>query len=134
MLAFSRPFWPLFLHVLGAMTLYGALIAATVVAVAGHARATLSSLAIAVPAWLVTLAGALWIAHDEALGNSNATWIGIGHLVLEPGVLILLASIGCAFWWTRSGKAVAGRVVAGLSLAYLALLTVALLAMSGKWG
>jgi hypothetical protein len=43
-------------------------------------------------------------------------------------------SIGCAYWWSRSGKVVAGRLAAGLSTLYLALLTVALLAMSGKWG
>jgi hypothetical protein len=132
--AFSRPFWPLFLHVLGAMTLFGAVLAAVIVAVAGRARATLQSLAVAVPAWAVTIACAYWIASDEGLSNSNATWIGVGHVVLEPGLIVLLAAIGSAYWWTRSGKALAGRFAAVLSAVYLALLTVAMLAMSGKWG
>jgi hypothetical protein len=119
--------------VLGAMTLFGAMLAAAIVALAGNARATLRSLAVAVPAWAVTLACALWIESDEGLSSSNATWLGIGHAVLEPGLVVLLASIGCAFWWTRSGKAAARRGVAALSLLYLALLALALLAMSGKW-
>jgi hypothetical protein len=52
----------------------------------------------------------------------------------DIGLLVLLVSIGIAFWWLRSGKAVAGRIVAGLAGLYLVLLTVAMLAMSGKWG
>jgi len=134
MLAYSRSFWPLFLHVLGAMTLWGALLAAAVAGLAGAARAAFSSLLVALPAWAVTLACAFWIASDEGLSDSNATWIGIGHLVLEPGLLVLLAAVGCAYWWRRSAKAVAGRIVAALALLYLLLLTVALMAMSGKWG
>ena len=46
---------------------------------------------------------------------------------------MLLAAIGTAYWWVRSGKPVAGRVVAGLASLYLVLLAVAWLAMSGKW-
>jgi hypothetical protein len=134
LLAYSRAFWPLFLHVLGAMTLWGAVLAAIVVAVAGRSRAAFTVLLFALPAWVLTLACAYWIEHDEGLGSSNATWLGIGHGVLEAGVLVLLASIGSAYWWRRSGKAVAGRLVVGLAAVYLALLTVAMLAMSGKWG
>jgi len=132
-LALGRPFWPLFLHVLGAMTLFGAVLAAVIVAVAGNARATVSSLVTALPAWAVTLGCALWIESDEGLSSSNATWLGIGHAVLEPGLLVLLAAVGCSYWWKRSGKRAARRGTAALSVVYLALLTVALLAMSGKW-
>jgi hypothetical protein len=131
--AYSRAFWPLFLHVLGAMTLFGALLAALIVALAGLPRATFSSLLVALPAWVVTLACAYWIEHDEGLGSSNATWLGIGHGVLEPGLIVLLGAVGAAYWWSRSGKAVAGRIASGLIGLYILLLAVAWLAMSGKW-
>jgi hypothetical protein len=134
LLAYSRAFWPLFLHVLGAMTLFGAVLAALIVALAGLPRATFASLAAALPAWVVTLACAYWIEHDEGLGGASATWLGVGHAVLEPGVIVLFAATATAFWWQRSGRAVAGRIAAGLSGVYLLLLAVAWLAMSGKWG
>jgi len=134
LLAYSRAFWPLFLHVLGAMTLFGAVLAAIVAGLAKLPRATYAALTTAIPAWAVTLACAYWIEHDEGLGSSNATWLGIGHVVLEPGVLVLLAALGTAYWWSRSAKPVAGRISTVLASAYLALLSVALLAMSGKWG
>ncbi|HEU5363775.1 MAG TPA: hypothetical protein VFU56_10560 [Gaiellaceae bacterium] len=132
-LAFSRPFWPLFLHVLGAMVLWGAILAALVVAIARLPRATLASLFVAVPAWALTLGGGFWIESKEGFGDSSPTWLGIGHGVLEPGVVVLLAAIGSAYWWARSGKPLAGRITAGLAALYLVLLTIALLAMSGKW-
>ncbi|HVS85209.1 MAG TPA: hypothetical protein VHC67_02125 [Gaiellaceae bacterium] len=133
-LAYSRGFWPLFLHVLGAMTLFGVVLAAFVLAIAGLPRATFTSLLVALPAWAVTLACAFWIESDEGLDNSNATWIGIGHAVLEPGLIVLLGALGTAWWWRRSGKTVAARISMGLSGVYLLLLCLAWLAMSGKWG
>jgi hypothetical protein len=133
-LAYSRPFWPLFLHVLGAMTLWGATLTALVVAVARLPRATVATLVVALPAWVLTLAGGFWIESKEGLGNASPTWLGIGHAVLEPGVVVLLAALACAYWWKRSRKPAAGRVTAGLAALYLLLLSIALLAMSGKWG
>jgi len=134
LLAYSRAFWPLFLHVLGAMTLFGAVLTALVTSLAGLRAATVRILIVALPAWAWTLGCAYWIEHDEGLGSSKATWLGIGHGVLEPGVVVLLAAVLCSWWWSRSGKPLAGRIVAGLSGVYLLLLTVAMLAMSGKWG
>ena len=136
MIAAVRPHgwdFPLFLHVFGAMTLFGIVLAALIASVAGLPRATFSSLLAALPAWAVALAGAYWIESDEHLSGSNAAWLGIGHAVLEPGLVVLLAALGTAFWWRRSGKALAGRFAAGLSALYLILLAVAWLAMSGKW-
>ena len=66
--------------------------------------------------------------------HERPQWLGIGFAVSDAGLLLLLASIGCAYWWLRSGKPLAGRIVAGLSSVYLVLLAVAWLAMSGKWG
>jgi hypothetical protein len=134
MIAFSRPFWPLFLHVLGAMTLFGAILTAVVLAYAHRAASTFTTLLIAIPCWAVAFAGGIWIDSKEDL-PSDPAWLGIGHITLEGGLIVLLLpSIGCAYWWKRSGKPVAGRIVAGLATVYLLLLTVAMLAMSGKWG
>ena len=141
MIAFSRPFWPLFLHILGAMTLFGAILTATILSfvawkrpdLAFLRRATFRSLVVAIPAYVVLRVFAQIILDKEDYAK-DPTWVGIGFIATEPGLLILLVSLGCAFWWKRSGKAVAGRIVACLSAVYLLLLTVAFLAMSGKWG
>lgn len=134
-LAYSRPFWPLFLHVLGAMTLFGVMIATLVVALARLPRATMMALVAAIPAFVVlrVFAQILWNDEQDAYPK-DPTWVGIGFMASDIGLLVLLVSIGIAFWWLRSGKAVAGRIVAGLAGLYLVLLTVAMLAMSGKWG
>jgi hypothetical protein len=144
LLAYSRPFWPLFLHVLGAMTLFGAVLAAVICSAAawrapGQAylrKAAFWALICAIPAYVVLRIAAEIIYSDEqdAFGGHDPRWIGIGFGVSDAGLLLLLAAIGCGYWWLRSGKPVAGRIVAGLSSAYLVLLAVAWLAMSGKWG
>lgn len=125
--------FPLFLHVLGTMTLFGAVLAGVVLALAGKSRASFTALLVALPAWVAALAGGVWIESKEGLSNANFTWLGIGHGVLEPGLIILLAALGVAFWWKRSGKARAGQITAALCSIYLLLLAVAWLAMSGKW-
>lgn len=124
----------LFLHVLGAMTLFGCVLTALVLALANIPGGTLTSLLVALPSWAVTLAGAYWTEHDEGLGSASVTWLNIGHGVLEPGLVVLLAALAATWWWRRSGKAVGARISAGLSGVYLLLLALAWLAMSGKWG
>lgn len=141
---FSRPFWPIFLHVLGAMTLVGATFTVAILSIAGWrrndtpllARATFRTLLIvAIPAWIVMRVGAQWIYSKEFQNSKDdPTWVGVGFIAAEPGLLLLLLATGFAFWWKRSGKPVAGRIVAGLASVYLVLLGIAMLAMSGKWG
>ncbi len=143
MTSYSRPFWPLFLHVLGAMTLVGAVLTAFIVAwvawrrpgVTVLARTAFSSLVfVGVPAYVVMRVFAQVIASDEGLKHNLPSWITIGQGVADGGLLLLLVSAGCSYWWLRSGKPLAGRIVAGLSSVYLVLLAIAWLAMSGKWG
>jgi hypothetical protein len=142
LLAYSRPFWPLFLHVLGAMTLFGAVLTAVIVSgvawrrpeVAVLRRAALVALAVSVPAFIVMRVFAEIIRSDEGYKRALPGWIELGRVIADGGVLVLLATIGCSYWWLRSGGALAGRIVAGLSSVYLVLLAVAWLAMSGKWG
>jgi hypothetical protein len=143
-IAYSRPFWPLFLHVLGAMVLVGAVLAAVITSWVGWSRpdvpilrrATFWALVSGIPAFIVMRVFAQVIYSDEqdAFGGQDPTWIGVGYGVTEPGLLVLLAAIGCAYWWKRSGKPRAGRIAAVLSGVYLLLLAIAWLAMSGKWG
>jgi hypothetical protein len=143
LLAFSRPFWPLFLHILGAMTLFGSIIAAFVLSLVAAKRpdapflrrATFTALLTGIPFYVLLRVFAQVIYSDEFPdGADDPTWVGIGFMASDIGLLLLLAAIGCAYWWKRSSKAVAGRIVTGLSAVYLVLLTVAMLAMSGKWG
>jgi hypothetical protein len=142
--AYSRPFWPLFLHVLGAMTLVGALLAVLLVSWVAWRRPDIAVLrrtawttliAVALPAYIVMRLAGQWIYSKEGFsGNDDPTWLGVGFGVADAGLLLLLITIGASFWWLRSGKSVAGRIVAVLSAVYLVLLAVAWLAMSGKWG
>ena len=133
MIAFSRPFWPLFLHILGAMTLYGTILTAILLAATRRAAATFTTLLIAIPSYVVLRVFAQVIYSDENFAK-DPTWVGIGFMASDIGLLLLLITIGVTYWWKRSGKPVAGRISLGLSAVYLVLLTVAMLAMSGKWG
>jgi uncharacterized membrane protein (UPF0182 family) len=140
-IAFSRPFWPLFLHVLGAMILFGCVLTTTVAAGAALRaprtpalrRAAFLPLVAALPAWVLMRAAAQWIYADEKDVYSGAAWVGIGFGVADLGLLLLLAALGAAYWWQRSATPAAGRILAVCSLVYLLLLAVGWLAMSGKW-
>jgi hypothetical protein len=142
LLALGRPFWPLFLHVFGAMALFGAVTTAALLGLVAWrrpvpvlARSTFwALLVVALPAWVIMRADAQWIYSNEGFtGNDEPNWLGIGFLVADAGLVVLLVSTALAFWWTRSGNAVVGRVVAGLTSIYLAALVLAWLAMSAKW-
>jgi hypothetical protein len=143
-IAFSRPFLPLFLHVLGAMTLAGAVFAVIIASAAAWRRpdapalrrvAWIALVAVAIPSFVVMRAGAQWIYSKEGWsGKNDPTWLGIGFGVADSGLLFLIAAAVVAYWWKRSSKPLAGRILLGLSSLYLVLLAVAWLAMSGKWG
>lgn len=138
--------FPLFLHVFGAIVLFGSTLAAASLAIAGWrlpgVRALPRSsfwavLGAAIPAWIVMRIGAQWTyskEKDSFFSGGDPTWIGFGFAIADLGALILLLTAGFAFWWQRSRKPVAGRVVAILASLYVVLLAVAWLAMSGKWG
>jgi len=137
--------FPLFLHVFGAMVLFGAILATTTLSFVGWrlpevravSRSTFWALLTgAIPAWIVMRIGAQWAYSKEhhQLFEGTPTWLAVGLGVADAGLIILLVATGFAFWWQRSQKAIAGRVVSGLAVLYLILLAVAWLAMSGKWG
>ena len=144
MIASGRAFWPLFLHVLGAMTLVGAVLTVVVLSWVAWARPDLgvlrratwtTLLAVALPSYLLMRLAGQWIYSKERFdGQNDPTWLGVGYGVADMGLLLLLITLGVAFWWKRAGKPAAGRIVAVLSSVYLVVLAIAWLAMSGKWG
>ena len=134
MIAYTGPFWPLFLHVLGAMVLFGAVLAALVVLVAGHRAAGFKSLLIAIPAWILMRGGAEWTYSNGYSAVKNATWLKLGMNIADGGLIVLLLALGAAFLSQRSPSRWATRTAIALSGVYLVLLGVAWLAMTGKWG
>jgi hypothetical protein len=130
----------LFLHVLSAMVLFGAVVLA-VVSVAGNSQAGLrlgfrSLLIGAIPAWIVMRVSAQWIASEENLLDEDVetpAWIDIGFITSEASFLVLIAATVCAGIAARRGRGgglrTATVVLVGITIvAYV----VALWAMSTK--
>jgi hypothetical protein len=144
MLGFSRPFWPLFLHVLGAMTTVGAVITALLLLLVAWKRpdavflrrGALTALVAAIPFYVLlrVFGQIMYNREKDIFGGNDPTWVGIGFIFADAGALLLLITIGVTYWWVRSGKLVAVRIATGTTSLLLLLLTVAMLAMSGKWG
>lgn len=149
MLAAIRPdSWnlPLFLHVVGAIALFGgtgAVLALSVAArrYAGAQTALLSRLAfrtivfVMVPAWVLMRAGAQWIADKEHLSKHPPTWVNAGFGISDAGLLLIV--IAALLAWTalrRGGAGLAAVVVPWLACLYLGALAVALFFMAGKPG
>ena len=131
---------PLFLHLIGAMVLVGALVTAayflftarrdgTIEALrAGHRTLLLGAL----PAYIVMRVGAQWIASKEGLEDSEDAWIGIGFLVSDVGLLVLVAAtVAAALGLRRAGGR--GTAIAGwLSALLIVMYVVAIWAMTTK--
>jgi hypothetical protein len=132
-LAYSGPFWPLFVHVLGAMFLFGAVLAAFVASIAGQRRAAFQSLLVAIVSWIVMRAGAEWVYSKGYSAVKSQTWLKLGMGIADGGLIVLLLALGAAYWATRRPGPLS-RIATGLCAVYLVLLAIAWLAMSGKWG
>jgi len=144
LLAFIRPDdWklPLFLHILGAMTLVGGLVLAGSSLFgawrqgdAAVLRSGYRALLIAVlPGWLVMRIAAEWILSKEHLEDAKLTWVDIGFSVAEPGLLLIiiatvLAGLAARRGTSGTGVRVAAVLVGVLIVAYL----VAIWAMTTK--
>jgi uncharacterized membrane protein len=147
MLAIIRPgAWnlPLFLHVLGAVILFGTTAAVAIVGFASRSRtdyaALLSRVAMRtflfgiVPGWILMRAGAAWILSKEyPHGASTPGWVNVGIVVSEGGgVVLLVMGILAWIWRRRGGTGGLGLVVPILASICLAGFAVAWFAMSGK--
>ena len=149
MLALIRPdswFFPLFLHIAGAMVLVGALTLASVYLIAswrsGSAAlirtAYMSLFYAALPGYIVLRVGAEWIADKEGLTDSNLTWVGIGYGVSDMGALLLIIALvigGISVRRMNRGgtpSPIAARIVTGLVSLVLIAYLVAVWAMTTK--
>jgi NADH:ubiquinone oxidoreductase subunit 6 (subunit J) len=131
---------PLFLHVLGAVALVGA-VAAVAVAAWGSLDSPLlrrvafwTLLTVVLPAWvLMRLAGG-WIDSKEDIPG-DPTWLGIGFIVGDVGLVVLVVAT-IVGWWSarRVQQRWAAQLLTGLASLYLLALLLAMFAMSGKPG
>jgi hypothetical protein len=143
MLAVVRPdSWnfPLFLHILGATILVGAMASAALAARASASPVIPRALPfrilllVAIPSWLLMRVAGQWIDSKEDV-QGDPTWLGIGFTVGDIGLVVLLVATGVAWWAAkRPGTRWPRLTTTGLSLLYLAALAVAWWAMSAKPG
>ena len=131
---------PLFLHVLGAIALVGAMASAALATRVSGAMATLRGLPfrilllVAIPAWLLMRIDGQWIDNKEDI-QGDPTWLGLGFAVADAGVVVLVVATGVAWWAAkRPNRLWPRRTVAALALLYLAALAVTWWAMSAKPG
>jgi hypothetical protein len=132
--------FPLFLHVLGAIVLVGAVGAVLALALSSQRwpwlrKVTLRTmLAVVIPAWLVMRVGGQWEDSRSSIGDGRG-WLGVGYIVGDSGVAFLLFASICAWLGSRRpDRRWPGMTVAVLAAIYLAALLVAMFAMSGKPG
>jgi hypothetical protein len=134
---------PLFLHVLGATLLFGALLAVTTLGFASirivehgpllRRVAFTTMLAGVWPSYILMRVGAQWVLSHEGLDNDNAPgWVGVGFLVSDVGIVVLL--VLTLLGWLGLRRPRVGAWFAGLAAIYLVALGVAVFAMSAKPG
>ncbi len=134
---------PLFLHILGALTLVGAVSTAAVYLFRARtdASAALANVGFrilllgAIPSFLVMRITAQWLASEQGLEDSDAAWINIGFIVSEAGALVLIGATVAAGLAARKPEGSIGRGPGAAAWALSALLvayTVAVWAMTTK--
>jgi hypothetical protein len=137
---------PLFLHILGAMVVVGALTLSAVSLIAAWRSASpaLTRLAYmtlfygALPGYIVFRVGSEWIADKEGLTDADLAWIDIGYMVSDIGALLLIISLvigGISVRRMNRGQAVSAisaRIVTGLVSLVLIAYLVAVWAMTTK--
>jgi putative copper export protein len=145
--------FPLFLHVLGATVLVGAIATVAIVTWVSLRRPAEQAqllrrmvfwtfLLVVWPGWLaMRLAGQWVLSLDTYSGIEDADpgWLGVGFIVGDLGVLVLAISTVLAWFAYRRTrperpKPVTAPIFAGLTTLYLAALAVAWFAMSAKPG
>jgi hypothetical protein len=90
----------LFVHVLSAMVLIGALVLALTALVStwrggpvAMTRLGMRALLwVALPSWVVMRVSAQWILDEEGYGDESPNWIDIGFMTSEPTFLLLIVA------------------------------------------
>jgi hypothetical protein len=130
--------FPLFLHVLGAMVLVGALVLVAVSLVGARGRAGAVSLRLgyralllgALPAWIVMRGAGEWIASKENLTDLDPTptWLDLGYMLSEPTFLLLIVSTILAAIASRRAARADGAPTATLANVATVLVAISLVA------
>jgi hypothetical protein len=118
---------PLFLHILGALTMIGALtLAASFLVQARRAGGSIaltrygfrSLLWFALPSFLVMRIAAQWLIDEEGLQDAEAAWIDLGFISTDIGFLFLAtATVATGMIVRRAGGADAAAGGAWVSVA-----------------
>jgi hypothetical protein len=144
--------YALFLHVLGAMVLVGALVTAVTAQVLGWMRAAgvdaltyarlsfKTLLIVGVPAWFAMRIGAEWIYSKEGWADvpKEPGWLGIGYITADLGGVLLLTAVILAGIGARrlaradGGVSILARSAGALAVLMLAIYLIALWAMTAK--
>lgn len=136
----------LFVHVAGAMVLVGGLLTSAAMLIRARGEATVrlirlgywTLLAVALPGYILMRIGAQWVYSREHLDDlpEDPTWIGIGFLTADLGLLVLLIALitgGIGVYRLRQGKGYGALRASGILAAVLvAAYVVAIWAMGGK--
>ena len=88
----------LFVHILGAMLLVGALALVAAALASRDLRLAFRSLLYGVlPGWVVMRGAAEWIADKEGLNDVDPvpSWVDIGYSVADPSLLLILIATVC---------------------------------------
>jgi hypothetical protein len=89
----------LFVHILGAMLLVGALVLVLTALAWRDVRLGYRSLLLGVvPGWIVMRGAAEWIAEKEKVNDLDPTpsWVDIGYMVADPMLLFIIIATVCA--------------------------------------
>jgi hypothetical protein len=132
---------PLFLHVLGATALFGAVGTVGLLAAVGlHrpervrlARGSFGTLvAVALPAWVLMLIAGTWTRSKEHLPNATH-WVQVPVGIAGGGLMLLLLAAAVAFVWTRRPYGSwQPQALATLSVVFMTALAVAWWIMTSK--
>ncbi len=117
----------LFLHVLAAFVMVGALVTAVAYLFAARrdgslelTRAGFRTLLIAaLPAFIAMRLSAQWIVSEEGLEDAGLTWIDVGFITTDGGLLVLVGATVAAGLAVRRAEGVRGVALAAWLVAAL---------------
>jgi hypothetical protein len=132
----------LFVHVLGAMVLFGGLVTAAGAGILGwrdegprlRRFAAMSLVLVALPGWIVMRIGAEWTyskEHLDALPKDPA-WLGIGFITADLGGLLLLIALITGGIGHARGRDALLRASTAIAALLVVFYVVAIWAMGGK--
>lgn len=130
-----------FVHVVGAMVLFGSVLAVTILAYAGlrlapelaqlaRRVAFWTTLGLMVPAWIAMYAGGYWLLGHEGLDEDTPGWADAGARIGDAGAVLILLLLGVG--WLAVRRPRLGPWLAGIATLYIVALAVAWFFMSGK--